>query len=57
MGHCDQSMAAKYRQGIEDQRLIDVGQHVRNWLFPPKAKKKPAKRAKKAAKKASSKLT
>jgi integrase len=55
MGHCDQSMAAKYRQGIEDQRLIDVGQHVRNWLFPPKAKKKPAKRAKKAAKKASSK--
>ena len=45
-------MAAVYRQGIEDQRLIDVGQHVRNWLFPPKTKKKPAK---KAAKKASSK--
>ena len=50
MGHADASMAAVYRQGIEDQRLIDVGQHVRNWLFPPKAKKKPAK---KAAKKAS----
>jgi integrase len=52
MGHSDHSMAAVYRQGIEDQRLIDVGNHVRNWLFPPKAKKKPAKRA---AKKASSK--
>ncbi len=51
MGHCDQSMAAVYRQGLEDQRLIDVGNHVHAWLFP-KAKKKPAKRA---AKKASSK--
>lgn len=50
MGHVDESMAAVYRQGIEDQRLIDVGQHVRNWLFP-KEKKKPAKRA--AKKKAS----
>ena len=51
MGHCDQSMAAVYRQGIEDQRLIDVANFVHAWLFP-KAKKKPAKRA---AKKASSK--
>jgi integrase len=50
MGHTDSSMAGVYRQGLEDQRLIDVGKHVRNWLFPPKAKKKPAK---KAAKKAS----
>ncbi len=52
MGHSDHSMAAVYRQGIDDQRLIDVGNHVRKWLFPPKAKKKPAKRA---AKKAASK--
>jgi integrase len=49
MGHVDESMAAVYRQGIEDQRLIDVGQHVHAWLFP---KEKPAK---KAAKKASGK--
>lgn len=33
MGHFDESMAAVYRQGIEDQRLIDVGQHVHVWLF------------------------
>ena len=52
MGHSDSSMAAVYRQGLDDQRLIDVGNHVRNWLFPPKAKKKPAKRA---AKKSSGK--
>jgi integrase len=51
MGHSDQSMAAVYRQGIDDQRLIDVGNHVHAWLFP-KEKKKPAKRA---AKKASGK--
>ncbi len=42
MGHFDASMAAVYRQGIDDQRLIDVGQHVHDWLFPPK---KPAKKA------------
>ena len=33
MGHSDASMAAVYRQGIDDQRLIDVGQHVHKWLF------------------------
>lgn len=36
MGHADASMAAVYRQGIEDQRLIDVGQHVHAWLYPVK---------------------
>ena len=52
MGHVDESMAAVYRQGIDDQRLIDVGQHVHKWLFPQeKTAEKPAKRkpAKKAA--------
>ncbi len=34
MGHEDGSMAAVYRQGIEDARLIAVTDHVRNWLFP-----------------------
>ena len=43
MGHSDHSMAAVYRQGIEDQRLIDVGQHVHAWLFPT-AEPTPAKR-------------
>jgi integrase len=51
MGHADHSMAAVYRQGLDDQRLIDVGNHVNAWLYP-KAKKKPAK---KKAKKASGK--
>ena len=47
MGHVDESMAAIYRQGIDDQRLIDVSNHVHNWLFPKPAKT-PAKRAAKA---------
>ncbi len=34
MGHEDGSMAAVYRQGIEDARLIAVTDHVRKWLFP-----------------------
>lgn len=33
MGHSDASMGAVYRQGIDDQRLIDVGQYVHKWLF------------------------
>ena len=33
MGHVDESMAAIYRQGIDDHRLVDVGQHVHKWLF------------------------
>lgn len=33
MGHADESMAAVYRQGIEDKRLIDVSDHVHEWLY------------------------
>ncbi len=47
MGHADESMAAVYRQGIDDQRLIDVGQHVHKWLFgtaKKAAKRTPAKK-------------
>lgn len=43
MGHCDDSMAAVYRQSIDDKRLKDVTDYVHAWLFPKK------KRAKKTA--------
>jgi integrase len=33
MGHCDESMASIYRQGIEPERLEDVATHVHEWLF------------------------
>ncbi len=33
MGHVDDSMAAIYRQGIEDKRLEKVADHVREWLL------------------------
>lgn len=33
MGHVDDSMAANYRNRIEDARLEKVSQHVHNWLF------------------------
>jgi integrase len=37
MGHADESMGERYREGIEDDRLRDVVEHVREWLFakPP----------------------
>ena len=39
MGHCDDSMAEVYREGIEPQRIIDVCSFVRQWWLkgkPPK---------------------
>ncbi len=37
MGHVDPSMAAVYRQRIENDRLVDACQHVREWLMKPSA--------------------
>jgi integrase len=33
MGHTDPSMAAHYRERVEDSRLLAVSNHVRQWLF------------------------
>ena len=33
MGHTDDSMAAIYRHGIEDDRVIHACEHVRKWLY------------------------
>ncbi len=42
MGHVDPTMAANYRERIDDDRLKAVVDHVHAWLFPV-AKKKRAK--------------
>ncbi|MBP87004.1 MAG: hypothetical protein CMJ64_09865 [Planctomycetaceae bacterium] len=43
MGHADadNDMSAVYRQGIDDDRLVAVVNHVHEWLFPKK--ERPAK--------------
>ena len=33
MGHCDDSMAAVYRQRISNERLENAADHVHEWLF------------------------
>ena len=48
MGHAEagNDMSAVYREGVDDDRLKAVTDHVRQWLFPadePKAKPEPAK--------------
>jgi integrase len=35
MGHHDGSQAMRYREGISDDRLQAVVEHVRRWLYPP----------------------
>jgi integrase len=53
MGHARDDMASVYRERISDDRLRDVVNHVRAWLFPPpeKAAAKPKARKKPSAKK------
>lgn len=42
MGHSHEDMAETYRQGIEDDRLQAVAEHVRQWLFAePEADEPP----------------
>ena len=33
MGHVDTTMAAQYREGLSDDRLVAVADHVHEWLF------------------------
>jgi integrase len=49
MGHVDDSMGGRYRERVDDARLVAVSDAVRLWLFP-EAKAKPAKQAKAKAK-------
>ena len=50
MGHTDNSMAGRYRERINDERLLAVTNHVRSWLFPKPIKHhKPGNRKPKPA--------
>ena len=33
MGHADPSMAAVYREYVDEDRLVAVVNHVHNWTF------------------------
>ena len=33
MGHADPTMGGRYRERIDDARLVAVAEHVRQWLF------------------------
>jgi integrase len=43
MGHVDPTMAANYRERIDDDRVKAVVDHVHKWLFPPVVTKELAK--------------
>ena len=41
MGHVVPGMGTAYREKTSDERLRDVGEHVRGWLFGKAKKPKP----------------
>jgi hypothetical protein len=41
MGHADNTMAAEYREGIEDDRLRAVVDQIHAWLWPATAAAAP----------------
>jgi hypothetical protein len=40
MGHVDHTMGGRYRERIDNERLVAVSNHVRAWLFPAKRRAK-----------------